>query len=82
VLWNVGTLAVPVGVFIERDAPVLAGSALLLAALALFAVDLRRSLRKAHRGTDGWERAYLAVVTFLAGSVLVGANQAEAFPWR
>jgi hypothetical protein len=62
VLWNVGMLVVPVGVFIDRDAPVLAGSALLLRGLILFATGLPRSLREATAAMKGWERAYLAVV--------------------
>jgi hypothetical protein len=81
-LWNAGTVAVPLGVFIGRDTPILAGSALLLGALALFAAGLRLSLREASRSGVGWERAYLVVVAFLAGSVLVGASLAEALPWQ
>ncbi|HVW16964.1 MAG TPA: hypothetical protein VHB30_01835, partial [Solirubrobacteraceae bacterium] len=38
VLWNAGIAAVAVGVFVGRAAPVLAGSAIVLAALGCFAL--------------------------------------------
>jgi hypothetical protein len=76
-LWNAGTLTVAVADLVEAPAAVLAGSVLLLVALALFAVELRRIARTPLRG---WAAAYVALVVFLAGSVAVGAALAEALP--
>lgn len=81
-LWNVGTLAVPAGVFIGSAAAILAGSAVLLAALALYIVALRGVASTAHRRVTRWGYAYHTLVAFLAGSVLVGAKLAEALPWQ
>jgi hypothetical protein len=71
-LWNLGTIAVAVADPLSAPAGVLAGSVVLLAALALFA----------HGGAPGppWRRPYLLLVAFLAGSVVVGCLLADALP--
>lgn len=82
VLWNLGSVLVPVGVFASAPAAVGAGSIALLAALTLFTVATSAS-----PGRDRVQHrlglyAYRAVILFLAGSVLVGTGLAEAFPWQ
>jgi hypothetical protein len=83
VLWNVGTLLVPVGVLTDTAEVVAAGSVVLLVALALFAAASRTP---AAAGPAGDRRSYLwayrGLVAFLAGSVVVGAGLAEALPWQ
>jgi formate hydrogenlyase subunit 3/multisubunit Na+/H+ antiporter MnhD subunit len=69
-LWNAGTVAVAVGDPLGAPAAVLAGSVALLAALALFASDAAR------------RAAYLLLIIFMAGSVLVGCFLGRAFPWQ
>jgi hypothetical protein len=63
-LWNVGGLAVPLGIL--ADAPV-SVSVALLAALALFAAGARGT----EAGISGWRVAYYGVVVLLAASVIV-----------
>jgi hypothetical protein len=81
VLWNVGTLLVPVGVLTDTAEVVAAGSVVLLVALALFAAA-RRTPAAAGPARD--QPSYLwshrGLVAFLAGSVVVGAGLAEALP--
>lgn len=81
-LWNTGTLAVPAGVLTASPSAVLAGSVLLLAALALHAAGLRRTALRARRPARGWGRAYYALVVSLSASVFIGASLAEALPWQ
>jgi hypothetical protein len=70
-------VTVAVADLVEAPAAVLAGSVLLLAALALFSLELRRIGR---RPLGAWRVAYVALVAFLAVSVAVGAALAEALP--
>ncbi|MGI8844711.1 MAG: hypothetical protein ACR2HC_00790 [Thermoleophilaceae bacterium] len=79
-LWNLGTVLVPIGVFVNRASPVLLGSALLLASLGLYASGVYRAASAAPRRSRAWAFAYFAVVAGLAGSVLVGAALAGALP--
>jgi hypothetical protein len=82
VLWTLGTVLVPVGVFAGAPAVVAVGSVALLAALALFAAATRTP---PGRGPDDHRSrlyAYRAVIVFLTGSVLVGTGLAEALPWQ
>lgn len=76
-LWNVGALAVAVSDLAEAMWGVAGGSLLLLAALALFAADLRpvRALGGGGMGGVGarwWARGYALLLVFLAASVAVG----------
>jgi hypothetical protein len=81
VLWNVGALGVPLGVFSASASAVLCSSLALLFALGLYALGLRRGAR-AQRLPLAGVAAYYALVVFLAGSVLVGTGLASAFPWQ
>lgn len=80
-LWNLGTVLVPIGVFTDRASPVLAGSALLLASLALYLTGMRGAAHASPERSHGWERGYYAVLVGLAGSVFVGAVLAGALPF-
>jgi hypothetical protein len=83
VLWNVGTLLVPVGVLADTAEVVAAGSVVLLVALALFAAASRTPAAAGpalDQRSHLW--AYRGLVGFLAGSVVVGAGLADALPWQ
>lgn len=83
VLWNVGTVLVPVGVLADTTEVVAGGGVLLLIALALFAADSRTpGLAERHRAHQSLVYAYRGAVVFLAGSVVVGTGLAEALPWQ
>jgi hypothetical protein len=77
VLWNVGTCAVPIGVFTDSASTVLAASAVLLIALIMYAAGLNRT----DRGPGRLAGAYYLLVSFLFASVLVGTRLADALPW-
>lgn len=81
-LWNTGAVAVPAGVLTSDASLVLAGSLLLLAALAVFATDLRWTAGRARYPAPAWKRAQCALIVFLAVSVLVGAHLGNALPFR
>jgi hypothetical protein len=80
VLWNAGTVVVAVADLAESGPGVLAGSALLLVALGLFTVALRRVSATARSALGRWPVLYVLLVVFLAGSTAVGAVLAEALP--
>jgi hypothetical protein len=80
-LWNAGTVMVAIADLGGAPGGVLAGSALLLAALGMFAAALRRTRASARRPVPvAWISGYVLLIVFLAGSVLVGAGLAEALP--
>jgi hypothetical protein len=79
-LWNAGTVAVAVADLVGADAGVVAGSVVLLVALALFAADLRRVRATGRRRASRWERGYVVLLVFLAASVAVGTGLAGALP--
>jgi hypothetical protein len=72
VLWNLGTLTVAVADLAPSMVGVVAGSALLVIALALFAGALRRIRATARHPARGWVGAYALLLVFLAASVVVG----------
>jgi hypothetical protein len=78
-LWNIGVVTVAAADLAGTPAGVLAGSAVLLAALARFA---RSCLRAAGERFSIEAGLYLALVAFLAGSVVVGTALAGALPGR
>jgi hypothetical protein len=80
-LWNLGVVTVALADLAEAPAGVLAGSVLLLAALARFTQScLRIVKRRGRRSVVPWAGLYLALVAFLAGSVVVGTALAGALP--
>jgi hypothetical protein len=72
VLWNLGVVAVPLGVFTEARLPVVIGAAALLAALLSF----HRAVRPAPASA-----AYLALICFMAASTLIGTALAWDLDW-
>jgi hypothetical protein len=82
ILWNVGVVLVPIGVFAGAPGVVALGSVVLLAALARFAAATSLPLVPGARDHRFWLYAYRAVAIFLAGSVIVGTALADALPWQ
>ena len=80
VLWNAGTVIVAVSDVTGAAMGVLAGSVVLLVALSLFAAALHRVRATGRRRTPRWERGYVLLLVFLAGSVAVGTGLAGALP--
>jgi hypothetical protein len=82
VLWNVGTVIVAVADLSDAPTGVLAGSVLLLGALALFAFSLRhaRTTLRRDRPVPRLTLGYALLLTFLGTSVIVGAALAKALP--
>lgn len=81
VLWNAGTLLVPLGVLADARLAVVLGSALLIAALGGFPRELLGA-RSARPGrAPRWQLAYAALLAFLSASVVVGTALAWDLPW-
>jgi hypothetical protein len=78
VLWNVGTATVAIADLVPLMGGVLAGSALLLGALVLFAAGLRGAPADGLRRAPGWVGAYVGLLGFMAASVAVGVLLAYA----
>jgi hypothetical protein len=80
-LWNAGVVSVPLGVLVGARVFVVIGSVALLTALAAFwrASRPRRSESGAVSGGAGV--GYLALMVFMAGSVLIGTALAWDTPW-
>jgi len=79
-LWNGGALTVAAADMAVAPAGVTAGSVLLMAALCLFLTGSQRSRGRSH-GPVGWRDAsYVALLVFLAASVVVGTFLADAVP--
>jgi hypothetical protein len=80
-LWNAGTLLVPLGVLTDVRLPVVAGSGALMAALVRLAVDVRPAAPPPGRRGDRVRASFVALLVFLAISVLVGTALAWDLPW-
>jgi hypothetical protein len=80
-LWNAGVVAVPLGVLVGARVFVVLGSVALLTALAAFwrASRPRRSESGAASGGAGF--GYLALMSFMAASVVIGTALAWDIPW-
>lgn len=70
--WNLGTVTVAAADLAPSMAGVVAGSALLAAALLLFAGALHRARATARQPAPVWVGGYATLLLFLAGSVVVG----------
>jgi hypothetical protein len=71
-LWNLGTVTVAVADMARALAAVAVGSGMLMLSLALFLFGARPAGSVASREARRLERRYLALLLFLAGSVVVG----------
>ena len=80
-LWNLGVLAVPLGVLVETRLAVVVGSVSLLAALASFWMTVRPVIvsETAHRSRLA--SAYGALLLSMTASVFVGSALAWDIPW-
>lgn len=81
VLWNVGVVAVPLGVFVEARVAVVLGSLALVAALASFANSVRPAFVPELSSRPWLSRGYAALLGFMVVSVLVGTALAWDAPW-
>jgi hypothetical protein len=80
-LWNAGVVAVPLGVLVGARLFVVLGSAALLTSLSAF-LQAYRSLRSESGAASGSLRVgYVALIVFMAASVLVGTALAWDTPW-
>jgi hypothetical protein len=80
-LWNFGVVAVPLGVLLDARLFVVLGSLALLTSLAEF-WRAYRSLRLESGAASGALRVgYVALIVFMAASVLVGTVLASDTPW-
>jgi hypothetical protein len=79
-LWNTGVVMVAIADLTAVSVGVLLGSVLLLAALGLFAVALRRTSATAVSPMPVGVIVYGLLIVFLVGSVVVGTGLAEALP--
>jgi len=79
-LWNLGVIAVPLGVLVETRLAVVLGSVSLLTALASF----WKTVRPAIKTSRCWKRqgvSYVALLVFMAASVVAGVALAWDTPW-
>jgi hypothetical protein len=81
VLWNVGVILVPAGVMIDARLPVLVGGIALLLSLVGFARTAAASPRVSGELSRSRWRAQVAMIIFMATSVLVGTSLAWDKPW-
>jgi hypothetical protein len=79
VLWNLGVVAVPLGVLVDARLGVVIGSCVLLPALGLFARSLTISANSHDAIPIGM--AYMALVLAMATSVVIGTALAWDIPW-
>jgi hypothetical protein len=80
-LWNAGVVAVPLGVLVGARLFVVLGGLALLTSLTAFS-QVCRSLRSESGAVPGaLEVGYVALIVFMAASVLVGIALAWDTPW-
>jgi|SRR5215211_85060 len=79
VLWNLGVVAVPLGVLVNARIAVVIGSCALLPALVLFARSLNPSVNP--HGAISIAMAYTALLLGMATSVVIGTALAWDIPW-
>jgi hypothetical protein len=79
-LWSAGVVLVPTGVLIEARLLVVVGGLALLGALAIF-LRTARSMQGLGGASRRLRTSQLALIAFMAGSVLVGTALAWDTPW-
>ena len=79
VLWNLGVVAVPLGVLLNARIAVVIGSCVLLPALGLFARCFRPSASP--HSAIAISMAYTALLLGMATSVVIGTALAWDIPW-
>jgi hypothetical protein len=80
-LWNAGVVSVPLGVMVGARVFVVLGSVALLTALASFWRTSRPRRSESGAVSGGAGVGYLALMVFMAGSVLIGTALAWDTPW-
>jgi hypothetical protein len=80
-LWNAGVVAVPLGVLVGARVFVVLGSVALLTALAAFWQASRPRRSESGAASGGAGIGYLALMVFMAASVLIGTALAWDTPW-
>jgi hypothetical protein len=80
-LWNAGVVAVPLGVLLGARVLVVLGSLALLTSLAAFWQASRPRRSESGAASRGARVGYLALMVFMAVSVLIGTALAWDTPW-
>jgi hypothetical protein len=80
-LWNAGVVAVPLGVLLGARVFVVLGSVALLTSLAAFWQASRPRRSESRAASRGAGVGYLALMVFMAASVLIGTALAWDTPW-
>jgi hypothetical protein len=80
-LWNVGVVAVPLGVLADARIAVVLGGLSLLAALASLALTAHRAIVDRPRSTSRLAWGYAGLLVFMTASVFVGSALAWDTPW-
>jgi hypothetical protein len=80
-LWNAGVVAVPLGVLLGARVFVVLGSVALLTSLAAFWQTSRPRRSGSGAASRGAGVGYLALMVFMAASVLIGTALAWDTPW-
>jgi hypothetical protein len=80
-LWNCGVVAVPLGVLLDARLFVVLGSLALLTSLAAFWQAYRSLRSEAGVPSGALEVGYVALIAFMAASVLLGTALAWDTPW-
>jgi hypothetical protein len=80
-LWNAGVVAVPLGVLVGARVFVVLGGVALLTALAAFWRASRPRRSESGAASGGAGVGYLALMVFMAASVLIGTVLAWDTPW-
>jgi hypothetical protein len=81
VLWNAGTLLVPLGVLTDIRLPVVLGSCALMAVLVRVTLDIHRGDLEPRQRVRQHRAWFLPFLGFMAISVLVGTALAWDLPW-
>jgi hypothetical protein len=80
-LWNLGVLAVPLGVLIDSRLAIVLGAISLLVALGSYARTLYAARRQGRAGSRAMQAAYVVLVAGMTASVFVGVALGWERPW-